>query len=432
MRKADKTRLLLAGICAVVSIAILYGGINFGQDLGGSFSVAVTVDKDSRKHTLGVIRKRVEGVGLAAPVVSASGSDKVVIKLARCDVGMITAVERLCRETGLLSIHLVRRDNDVLVKELWNSKSAPAGYAIESVVAGKKTAENFYIRTGDSLSSEQVAAISSFCATNLTPKSQFMLMPVQAAGKQFFRPCFVDQQPELANMGVDRAWPIRSSGGDWSVGVQLGRADKLAYREITAKHCPHGSQNNDSDTGRQFAVLVDNSLLAMTTIPAVVFDGRMFLDRVAGKDEARHLSSVCQSGTLRGVTRIEKVGLEPDLGSGVVRAMFLAALLGGLAALVTIAAVWRGYGLTIAACVAATVMLLPLGMILAAGILELISGTSGVRGVFALPVLTLWGLAGAGLALTAGVGLNVAIISRIAEEMRAGRSLDISLAGGYR
>lgn len=431
MTKADKTRLLLAGICAVVSIGILYYGINFGQDLGGSYSVAVAVDKDSRNHALAVIKKRVEGVGLVAPVVSPSGTDRVLIRLARCDAAMIPAVERLCRETGLLSIHVVRRDNDSLVKELWNSKLAPAGYIIESITAGKKAEENFYIRTGDGVPVDQAGALSSFHATNLTPRSQFMLMPVQVAGKQVFRPCFVELQPELTNMIVDRAWTIRGSGGDWSVGVQLGREDKLAYREITAKHCPHGSQNNDSDTGRQFAVLVDNSLLAVTTIPAVVFDGRMFIDRVAGKDEATHLSSICQAGALRGVTRIEKDTIEPDLGSGVVRAMFLAVLLGGLAALVTLAAVWRGYGLAVAGCVAATVMLLPFGMILAAGILELISGSSGVRGVFALPVLTLWGLAGAGLALTTGLGLNVTIISRIADEMRAGRSLDISITGGY-
>lgn len=432
MTKSDKIRFALAGVCAVVSVAILCGGINFGQDLGGSFSLVVSVDKVHRDQAAAVIRKRVEGVSLVAPIVAAVGNDQVAIRLARCDGGVMPAVERLCRETGLLSIHLVHRDNDALVAKLWDSGAVPPGYAIQSVPDAKKIAQNYYVRTGEVLSAEQTSALPLFNATNLSPRSQFMLMPALVSGRQVFRPCFVDQQPELTNMVVEKAWTIRGGGGDWSVGVQLGHADKLAYREVTSKHCPHGSQNNDSDAGRQLAVLMDNRLLAVSTIPAVVFDGRIFIDRIAGPDEARHIRSICQSGSLSGVGRVEKGMPDPDLGPGVARRVFLAALLGGLAVLVAVGAGWRGYGLAVAACAAAGVAILPFAMVVAAGILELIAGESGLRGVLSLPVLTLWGLAGAGLALAAGLGLSVTVMSRIAEEINAGRALEIAIAGGSR
>lgn len=430
MTKENRIRFLLVGACAVASVAILYGGINFGQDLGGSVNLVVTTDKDGRGQAFGVIRKRVGGLGLVEPAVSRHGSDQVLIRLSRCNGSMIPVVKRLCRETGLLSLHLVRSDNAARVKELWDSKSAPEGYGIETVSGGKHAGRNYYVRTNDSMASAHAATLSSFHAPSQS-KSLFALVPAFESGKRVFTPCFVDQQPELANAAVERAWTIQGIGGEWSVGIQLGQEGKLAYREITSKHRPHGSQNNDSDTGRELAVLMDSRCLAVFEIPGAVFDGRVFIDRIVTLEEAKHMRSICESGSLQGVTRIEEGTAAPDLGSGVVRGIFLAVLIGGLVVLFLMAAGWPGYGLIMGACVAMVVVLLPFGMVVAAGLLELIGGASGARSVFALPVLTLWGLAGMGLSLAAWLGLHAAIMQRTAEGVRAGSALEIAAANGY-
>ncbi|MEI6972291.1 MAG: hypothetical protein WCL44_12350, partial [bacterium] len=61
MTKADKIRLLLVGGCLVASMAVLYGGIRFGRDLGGALSLVVPTGVEARDGAVGVLRKRLDG-----------------------------------------------------------------------------------------------------------------------------------------------------------------------------------------------------------------------------------------------------------------------------------------------------------------------------------------------------------------------------------
>lgn len=429
MTKEDKIRLMLVGGCVAVSVAILYGGINFGRDLGGSLSLTIPTDKGSQHRVVDVIRKRLGGLGLVEPAVHPFKEDKVLVWIARSDGEKLPAVERLCSEPGVMSLHLVRRDNAERVVDLLASNSAPDGYAVVSLPDAAGTDHAFYIKTNETSAADDAGGIASFHAPQ---KSLLMLMPSVVGGRKVFTPYFVDQQPELTNIVVERAWTMKGGGNQWSVCIQLGRDDKLAYREITSKHCPHGSQNNDSDTGRELAVLMDNRILAVSAVPGTVFDGRLFINRIAAPDEAKHLASVCASGSIRCTGRIEKGKASPDLGTGVAVRIMAAVLVGGMALIVLMAAFWPGYGLIAGAGTATGMFLLPLAMIVAAGILEVVGGEGGVRAVLSMPVVTLWVLSGAGLAVVTGLGLCVGVMQRIAQEIRSGRAIEIAVVNGYR
>ncbi|MEI6218699.1 MAG: hypothetical protein WCP86_07345, partial [bacterium] len=363
MKKSDKVRFLLVGVCAVASIAVLYGGISPGRDFGGGVSIVATSDKDNRAGAMEVLRKRIASLQPSDALVAPSGSDQIVVSLSRRDGVMIPAVQRLCREPGLLSLQLVHRKSEEWVKQLWESKSAPDGFGIETSPDGR----NFYVRSNDDRSAGQASALSSF---HSQPKSRFMLASVVVSGKRMFVPYYLEQQPEMSGVDVDRAWTVAGQNSEWTVVLQLGRDGKRTYKEITAEHCPHGHQNNDSDTGRQLAVMMDNRVLSVFMVPGIVDDGNLFVERIVSKTEAEHLRNVCASGYLRGVVRTESCAVGPDLGNYSILRLLAAVVLASLAILLLAAIVWAGHGVVIGACVAVAALLMPLGMLIAAGILE--------------------------------------------------------------
>jgi SecD/SecF fusion protein len=77
------------------------------------------------------------------------------------------------------------------------------------------------------------------------------------------------------------------------------------------------------------------------------------------------------------------------------------------------------------------VVLLPLGMMVVAGFLDIFSGSFQPSGGLALPVLTLPGIAGIALTVGMAVDANVLIFERIREELRAGKTFAGAIQAGY-
>jgi SecD/SecF fusion protein len=87
--------------------------VNFGLDLAGGTNIVVEIDKsglkpdeaaDAQERSLEIIRNRVDQFGLSEPVITPSGTNRVVAELAGVDAD---AAKGLIGETALLEFKLV-------------------------------------------------------------------------------------------------------------------------------------------------------------------------------------------------------------------------------------------------------------------------------------------------------------------------------------
>jgi SecD/SecF fusion protein len=107
-----------------------------------------------------------------------------------------------------------------------------------------------------------------------------------------------------------------------------------------------------------------------------------------------------------------------------------AGIYGVVAILIMMALYYRVNGLLADLAILMNVVLLPLGLIAIAGILDLFAGARA-GGAIALPVLTLPGIAGIALTLGMAVDANVLIFERIREELRLGKGFSGAVQAGY-
>ncbi len=207
---------------------------------------------------------------------------------------------------------------------------------------------------------------------------------------------------------------LRDARADFSRigGTTIGGA--VVLFEIKREFAADFGNFTGSNIGRRMAIVLDGVIQTAPTINGRISDSGQ-IDGMPSIEEAADIALVLRSGSLPinlSVQEIRAIG--PTLGQDSINAGLRAALIGGLA---VIAVILLYYG--------------PLfGGVLTFGLVLVVLFLFGALAGFGA-VLTLPGLAGLVLTIGAAVDGNVISFERIKEELRAGKSMRLSLKSGF-
>ncbi len=184
--------------------------------------------------------------------------------------------------------------------------------------------------------------------------------------------------------------------------------------ELTPKGASIFSETTRNNTGKRFAIVLDDKVQSAPRINGVISSQGQITGNFS-LEEANDLSLVLRSGALRiPVNIVETRAIGPTLGADAIRQGLTAALI-GIGAIFVL--VYGYYGLffgTVAA----------LGLLFSG--LAIFGMMAGLGSVLTLP-----GIAGLVLTIGSAVDGNVISFERVKEEMRDGLSLKSSIKGGF-
>jgi len=166
--------------------------------------------------------------------------------------------------------------------------------------------------------------------------------------------------------------------------------------------------------GRRMAIVLDGKIITAPTLQSRISDSGQ-ITGIQSVDEASNIALVLRSGSLPISLHVEEIrSIGPTLGQDSINAGKIAGLIGGAAVVV---AVISYYGLVFGG-------ILTLGLGLA--MLFIFGALAGLHAALTLP-----GLAGLVLTIGAAVDGNVISFERIREELRAGKSIRLSMKTGF-
>ncbi len=367
MSRATAVRAVLALVVLVVSgWLVATRPARLGLDLrGGTQIVLQTRDGDRARadaattdQAMEVLRQRVDGLGVSEPTVVRSGDRRIIVELP--GVTDPREAAEVIGRTAQLTLRPVLR---------------PAGTAPADPAAGELV---FPDEDGNPL----------------------LLGPAALSGRQ-----------------VEGAQAVVEPPDGWQVAVDFAGDGAQAWRRLTAQAAcaPPG------DPARRVAILLDDQVISSPQVGPeaaceVGFAGPAM--RITGSftaDEARELALLIRAGALPvPVDVIQQQVVGPTLGKQAIDASTQAALLGALATILFIVAVYRLIGAV------AVTALMAYGLVSYAALLAI--GAT----------LTLPGLAGFVLAIGMAVDANVLVFERAREEYAGKPSLRSAIRDGFR
>jgi preprotein translocase subunit SecD len=326
------------------------------------------IEKFALQQNILTLRNRVNELGVAEPVITQQGSNRIVVQLP--GVQDTAAAKRILGATATLEYRAVDYEHDV--------QDALAG----NVPAGARL---YYGRDGQPL---------------LLKKS------VIATGDQITN----------ASSGLDQ------QTGSPMVNVSLDAKGGKSMLKFTKKNVGKPMAvvfiENKTETSLVDGVPVKSTkkveeVISVATIRGV-FSNRFQTTGLDSPQEAHELALLLRSGALAApIEIVEERTVGPSLGKDNIKQGFKSVVIGFLAVLVFMALYYRVFGL-----VADIALALNLVMIVA--VLSMLQAT-----------LTMPGIAGIVLTVGMAVDANVLIFERIREELRNGNSPQASIHAGY-
>ena len=366
MSRATAVRAFLALVVLLVSgWLVATRPARLGLDLrGGTQIVLQTRDGDQARadaattdQAMEVLRRRVDQLGVSDPTLVRSGDRRIIVELP--GVTDPREATEVIGRTAQLSFRPVL---------------APTGSGAAKPPAG-----------GLAVSDETGSPV--------------LLGPAALSGRQ-----------------IDGAQATTEPLTGWQVAVDFAGDGAQAWQRLTAR----AACSPPGDPGRRVAILLDDKVISSPQVSAeatcdVGFAGPAM--RITGaftEDEARNLALLIRAGALPvPVDVIQQQVVGPTLGKQAIDDSARAALLGALATVLFIVAVYRLVGALAAAA------LLAYGLISYAALLAV--GAT----------LTLPGLAGFVLAIGMAVDANVLVFERAREEYTAKPSLRTAIRDGF-
>jgi len=451
--------LVLAAVTAfsLVTVSPPRERVRLGLDLAGGTSFTVQIDqeqlrrdmqaaepgraveeidaeiagimKDADARTIEVLRNRVDALGVNEPVIAPGKDHRVLIQLPGADERQREAAEKSIKSAAFLKFCLVHKDNARLVANLFSNNRVPEGYTL---LDGR-----YYVRTKayetlirDPDYARRVAAFEA------PAQHVFMLQPEKLKdGREVFTPCFVSTRAAMTGETLKRAEIERDPmSGAVHVSLTFKPSGANLFAKITSQYAPNGSRNRDNDTGRQLAIVLDNTLYSAPVIREPIPSGRASISGSFTMEEAALLRNILNAGSLPAPVKVlEKRMVDASLGKDAIQSGIRASLI-GMALVAIFMLVYYSYcGLLANVALLANMILLPAGMILVAGLLGTFVRDGGASGksLVSLPVLTMPGIAGIVLTIGMAVDANVLIFERMREEFKAGKSARAAVAAGY-
>lgn len=431
------------------------GKIRLGLDLKGGTSFAVKIDaeeverevrsraldldedaikaeiakilKDSQKRAIEVLRNRIDNLGIAEPNIFAGKDNRIIIQLPGITEAKRKEAEASIRDVAFLEFRVVHKDNAELVGELFSKNAVPEGYKLDP--SGEP---GVYVRD-PAFSQEKRDEVykKQLRRFNAPTGFDFMLEKTEKEMKTVYAPAFVKQRYEMTGENIKNASVQVGQFGAPEVSLEFNKKGSKRFAAVTKALAPGGSKNPNPNMGRRLAIVLDDTLFSSPTVQQEIY-GDARITGSFSNPEAHLLANILKAGALPAPVKIiEMRSVSPTLGSDSIRSGLRAIAYGGIAVVVFMTGYYLLSGLIANMALLLNMLLLPIGMISAAGFLGIFSRDAASGGAVALPVLTLPGIAGILLTIGMAVDANVLIFERIREESKAGKRLWSSITAGY-
>ena len=428
--------------------------VRFGLDLKGGISFVVTVDeekiekdiradakegdseedidaqlndalKDSLDRSIEVLRNRLNRIGIEEPSI-VKKADRIEIQLPGIGEDKREEAEQMILSVGFLEFRMVHDRSAELTQRIMTEGKAPRGFKIVTV-----SGQSYYrANTEEVPESERgkafLAETGKFEIPS--PSYEFLLEEVDIDGQLVLRPHFVNTHPVLRSRDLKNSSLEQGNLGQQAVGLEFTGKGAKRFADVTEKYAPGGPLNPDGD--RYLGIVIDGTLYSAPRIREPIYGGRAQITGSFDLAEAKRLVNVLRSGALpTRVQIVEKRFVAPSLGQDSIDSGLKSILIGGICVVIFMAGYYLLCGVVADLALVLNMLLLPLGMVVAAGFLSMGKGVGA--GAIALPVLTLPGVAGILLTIGMAVDANVLIFERIREERGAGKKLWTAISAGY-
>lgn len=458
-----KWLLLVVLVCgSLATVLPLKEKVRLGLDLRGGTSFTVQIDEEAlagqmreekemseaqiqeslpkevkaaQERAVEVIRNRVDGLGIAEPVIYPEKHNRIIVQLPGVDEKKREEARKAIQSAAFLEFRLVHENNRQLVDALFDKGLAPEGFLIASVNE-PGSSRNYYKRDRKAVPDEKMdwefrRKMGEFHA----PRGyEFMLeRPKKIQGQECYEPCFVQRRALLSGNIIRNAkTEYGANVTQPEVGFELQAQAARKFRMITEDYAPGGAKNMNGEMRWCLAIVLDGTLYSAPYIKSPIPNGKGVIEGNFTVPEVAQLVNVLRSGSLPAPVKIvEQRTVDPTLGADSIHSGVKASLIGMAAVVILMAAYYLLPGLIANFTLILNVVLLPLGMVVTAGIMGLFATDARTGGAIALPVLTLPGIAGIALSVGMAVDANVLIFERMREEMRVGKGLLSTIQAGF-
>lgn len=388
--------------------------------------------KEAQARAIEVIRNRVDGLGIAEPIIFPEKDNRIIVQLPGVDEKKRDEAARMLKEAAFLEFRLVHEKNQELVNRLFDKGQAPEGYKIASLSDGG-AARDYLVRDRQAvpdvkMDSSMRARVAQF---NAPRRCELLLEKQKVGGREAFAPYYVEKTAQLTGGTLKRASVDTQGIGQSVVNLEFNPEGSRKFARVTGEYAPGGAKN-PGPVGRQMAIVLDGSLYSAPVIKEAIHGGRAVISGSFTFSEALFLTHILKAGSLPApVEIVERRVVDPTLGQDSVTSGMNAGIYGCVVIIILMALYYLVNGLLADLALILNVVLLPLGMIVVAGFLGMFSSDARAGSAIALPVLTLPGIAGIALSIGMAVDTNVLIFERIREEIKAGKSLKASIDAGF-
>jgi preprotein translocase subunit SecD len=365
----------------------LEGGVS--ANLQGYKTDGSEVTREEMDVASGVIRQRVDSLGVTEPEIQLQGQDQVVVNIPG-----ITDTERAIEVIG---------------------RTAQLGfYEVLAAAGGQPVPEDQVEETKEDLR-DQLEGDPAF---DEGTKILFEESPAPQGGDDILLGYVVPEEPGLTGEALESATLVRDQAGRRQVQMDLTGEGGEGFGDLSQEIVDNALVNGRPGNG-QLAVVLDEDVISAPRVDQAIYGGTVVIENQSlpgglPQEEAEELEIVLQTGALpvnMEVLSVTSIG--PTLGSDSLRSGLLASLVGFVLVLVFLIVVYRVLG------VIADLALLIYAFLLW-GLIVMIPVT-----------MTLPGIAGIVLSIGVAADANVVIFERIKEEIRRGKSPRTAVGIGY-
>jgi SecD/SecF fusion protein len=434
--------------------------INLGIDLAGGFSFTLQVEeetlvanndgkpltdedrKDAQERALEVIRNRIDGSGIKEAVIYPEpGSLRIIMQIPGVGEEERKEIEETLKQQAYLAFRTVHKDNSALTYKNFTEGKAPRGYVVvpEQVQLndGRTSTQYSYMRAtaeeGDVAEGEVAYAMGPelWRFASVGASYEFMLSKETENGVEKFTPFYVAVKEDMSGEYVETASVTYDQLGRPQVSVSFDSEGKNKFGNITQDLAPGGRLNPNQSDRRQLAIVLDDTLYSAPNINEPIMQGSAVISGGFDAAEAQQLAVVLRAGSLPApVEVLTSTIISPTLGQASIDSGIRAMLIGSIAVIIFMFIYYMMAGFVVNVALILDVILLPLGMVTAAGFLGIFVNV-GAPSTGALPTLTLPGIAGLILTIGMAVDANVLIFERIREEQREGKRFSSAVTAGF-
>lgn len=364
------------------------GKLKLGLDLEGGVAFTLKVadaslDKESSyvkeqqlNKAIDIMERRVNGLGVAEPIIRARGDNSLEIQLPGLSTTENPDVLANLQKPAKLTFHRVHR---TLNPETTPADKTPAGYTVMTMEHSNPT-----------------------------------------TGAIYEIPLFVKKVPDLGGGSVKDAGVYQTEFGGFSIALNMTDSGAKRFAEVTEsidkenKSAPYVNlPENDPRKYGQLAIVLDGQLYSAPRIIQSIPGGRASITGNFTQREAFELSNVLNNPLEFELKLEEMYEVGPTLADDARTASINAALLGAGLVIAFMCVYYLSAGLVAVAAVAINILIV-------LGVMASLGATITLPGVAAL-VLTI------GMA----VDSNILIFERIREELQLGKRLKDALAAGF-